>query len=140
LADWGAEDADGKILDGFKLGFASPDGKPFKNGMLHASYRKKWSSLEAIPTTAGITVNTATGTERRKKMLIEKYGHAVESMEGAAFFFACAMTKTPSLQIRAISNMTGKRNRKAWKVTEAVDALEGFVGLLMMELESKKNK
>jgi futalosine hydrolase len=108
--------------------------------MLHASYKKKWPCLSAIPSAQGITVNTATGTERRKKMLLENYGTSLESMEGAAFFFACAMTKTPSLQIRAISNMTGKRNRKSWKVNEAIDALEGFVGLLMMEMESKIKK
>ncbi|MFM2190962.1 MAG: hypothetical protein RL491_1348, partial [Bacteroidota bacterium] len=38
------------------------------------------------------------------------------------------------------SNMTGKRNRSAWKIKEAIDALEGFVGLLVMELESKSKK
>jgi futalosine hydrolase len=140
FADWGAEDADGKILDGFEIGFSSPNEKPFKNGRLHASYKKKLSCLGAIPSSPGITVNMATGTERRKKLLMEKHGPSVESMEGAAFFYACAMMKTPSLQIRSISNMTGKRNRKAWKMKEAIDALEGFLGLLVMELESKNKK
>ncbi|MGR6088824.1 MAG: futalosine hydrolase [Arcticibacter sp.] len=140
FAEWGAEDSDGKILDGFELGFASPNEKPFKNGKLHASYKKKLSCLGAIPTSSGITVNTATGTERRKRMFLDMYGSGIESMEGAAFFYSCAMTKTPSLQIRSISNMTGKRNRSAWKIKEAIDALEGFVGLLMMELESKSKK
>lgn len=140
FADWGAEDSDGKILDSFQLGFIKPNEKPFKKGMLHASFKKKLSCLAAIPSANGITVNTATGTERRKRVLLEKYGEGIESMEGAAFFYACAMTKTPSLQIRSVSNMTGKRNRKAWKIKEAIDALNGFVGLLMMELESKTKK
>lgn len=140
FADWGAEDSDGKILDGFELGFTSPNEKPFKNGKLHASYKKKLSCLGAIPTSSGITVNTATGTERRKRMLLDLYGTGTESMEGAAFFFACAMMKTPSLQLRSISNMTGRRNRKDWKMKEAIDALEAFLGLLVMELESKNNK
>ena len=140
FADWGAEDTDGSIMDGFELGFAKPNQRPFKNGKLHASYKKKLSCLGAIPRSQAITVNTATGTERRKRLLLERYGAGLESMEGAAFFYACAMMKTPSMQIRSISNMTGKRNRKSWKIKEALDALEGFVGLLMMELESKNKK
>jgi hypothetical protein len=36
--------------------------------------------------------------------------------------------------------MTGRRNRKDWKMKEAIDALEAFLGLLVMELESKNNK
>lgn len=140
FADWGAEDSDGKILDGFQLGLARPNEKPFKNGKLQASFKKKLLCLAAIPSSNGYTVNTTTGTERRKRMLIHRYGEGIESMEGAAFFYACAMTKTPSLQIRSISNMTGKRDRKSWKIKEAINALDGFVGLLIMELESKVKK
>jgi len=140
FADWGAENEKGAIIDGFGLGFLSPNKKPFKAGVLQATFKGKLSCLKAIPSVAGITVNTATGTEKRKRMLVDQYGEGIESMEGAAFLYGCAMEGIPALQIRSVSNKTGKRNRKAWKVREAIDALEGFVGLMIMELSSQKQK
>ena len=100
------------------------------------SFKKKLNCLSAIPAVSGVTLNLCTGTEKRKKLLINKYGIGMESMEGAAFFHACAMVKIPALQIRSVSNKTGKRERNKWKITEALDALQGFTGLLMMELET----
>ena len=44
-------------------------------------------------------------------------------MEGAAFMYACLMHGVPFAQIRAVSNVVERRNRAAWKVQEAIDAL-----------------
>ena len=44
-------------------------------------------------------------------------------MEGAAFMYVCLMHQVPFAQIRAVSNVVERRNRQAWKVREALDAL-----------------
>jgi futalosine hydrolase len=44
-------------------------------------------------------------------------------MEGAALHYVCLQMNRPFLQIRAISNYVTPRNRAAWKIGEAVMAL-----------------
>ncbi|RYY32368.1 MAG: futalosine hydrolase, partial [Sphingobacteriaceae bacterium] len=52
----------------------------------------------------------------------------LESMEGAAFFYACRQMDLPCVQIRAVSNYIEKRNRDAWKIGLAVKNLNTFAG------------
>jgi len=47
----------------------------------------------------------------------------VESMEGAAFFYACLQKGIEPLQLRAISNYVVPRNRESWRMQEAIVAL-----------------
>jgi len=49
-----------------------------------------------------------------------------ESMEGAAFFYACKQAGVPCLQIRAVSNYVEKRNRDAWQIGLAIKNLNSF--------------
>ena len=50
----------------------------------------------------------------------------IESMEGAAFFYACRKAGVPFIQIRAVSNYVEKRNRDAWQIGLAVKNLNTF--------------
>jgi len=50
----------------------------------------------------------------------------LESMEGAAFFYACTQAGVPCLQIRAVSNYVEKRNRDAWQIGLAIKNLNSF--------------
>jgi len=47
----------------------------------------------------------------------------VESMEGAAFMYACMVHQVPFAQVRAVSNMVERRNRGSWKMADAIRAL-----------------
>jgi len=49
-----------------------------------------------------------------------KFHPDIETMEGAAFFYVCAMERVPCLQLRAISNRVERRNRGAWKIDLAL--------------------
>lgn len=71
----------------------------------------------------GITVNTVHGNEASIKKAVKKFNPDIESMEGAAFFFACNYFKTPCIQMRAISNYVEKRNKKNWKLKLAIKNL-----------------
>jgi len=53
-------------------------------------------------------------------------------MEGAGFMYACLVSGSRFAQVRAVSNMVEKRNRGAWKLQEAVAALND-VGLRLIE-------
>jgi futalosine hydrolase len=53
-------------------------------------------------------------------------------MEGAAFMCACLISHVPFAQIRAVSNIVEKRNRKAWNVREAIGNL-GRCALAILE-------
>jgi 1,4-dihydroxy-6-naphthoate synthase len=48
----------------------------------------------------------------------------VETMEGAAFFQGCLIENVPFRALRAISNRVEPRNREAWKLKEAVEAVQ----------------
>jgi len=47
----------------------------------------------------------------------------VESMEGAAFFYACLLEGITCSQIRTISNKVEKRNKDNWNIPLAVKNL-----------------
>src|SRR5690606_9484090 len=68
----------------------------------------------------GITVNKVHGNEESIDTVMEMFTPKVESMEGAAFFYACEEAETPSLQVRTISNYVEKRNRNNWDIPLAV--------------------
>lgn len=67
-----------------------------------------------------VTVETVTGTATRVNELAHRHGPVAESMEGAAAAHACALDGVPFVQLRAMSNVVGPRDRSAWKLDEAV--------------------
>ena len=44
-------------------------------------------------------------------------------MEGAALHYVCRSMSVPFMQVRAISNYIGERDKSKWKMKEAVDNL-----------------
>jgi nucleoside phosphorylase len=76
-----------------------------------------------LPAVTGITVNTVHGNVRSIARVVERLAPDVESMEGAAFMYACLVSGVRFVQVRAVSNVVEKRNRGAWRIGEAVAAL-----------------
>ena len=68
-------------------------------------------------------MNKVHGKEESIKKLEQKFSSAVESMEGAAFFYACAQSKQDCMQFRAISNQVEVRNKANWKIDSAIQNL-----------------
>jgi len=78
-----------------------------------------------------LTVTTVTGTagtaaERARRVP----GAAAEGMEGFGVAVAAAEFGLPVMELRAISNPVGPRDRSAWKIQEALDVLEKACALL----------
>lgn len=122
FADLGVQEADGAFTDLHELGLIEAGQAPFEEDgrMLNRGA----SGFNFLPQAHGISVNRVHGYAPDIAAVRKKYPDAdVESMEGAAFFYACVLEEVPFLQIRAISNRVEPRDRASWKVEEALQAL-----------------
>ena len=122
LPELGAEDGD-RFVSLEELGLEDRLDAPFSCAELRNPAPPTNGVLERLPKAKGITVNTVHGHDRSIAAVVERLHPQVESMEGAAFMYACLMHGVPFAQIRAVSNVVERRNRGAWKVLEAIDAL-----------------
>jgi futalosine hydrolase len=72
-----------------------------------------------------LTVSTVTGTTKTAlERAAQVPGAAAEGMEGFGVATAAIDRGIPVLEIRAISNPVGPRDREAWHIKEALEALE----------------
>jgi len=95
-------------------------------------------SLE-IRKVSAVTVNTVHGNETNIEKLKSRINPQLESMEGAAFFYACQQASIPCIQIRAVSNYVEKRNRDAWQIGLAIKNLNTFAADLFTRKDSPLN-
>ncbi|MFJ7960989.1 futalosine hydrolase [Streptomyces sp. NPDC096319] len=78
-----------------------------------------------------LTVSTVTGTARRAAELVERHPTAAaEAMEGFGVAEAAVAHGVPVVEIRAVSNAVGPRDRAAWRIGEALGALRHTFELL----------
>jgi futalosine hydrolase len=82
-----------------------------------------------------ITVATVTGTERRAWTLTRRLDPAGEAMEGYAVGVAAAAFGVPVAEIRAVSNLVGRRDRSTWDVQAALGSLRAAAGALVSHPE-----
>ncbi|MFJ5273734.1 futalosine hydrolase [Streptomyces sp. NPDC088358] len=83
-----------------------------------------------------LTVSTATGTAERARALAHAHPDAgAEAMEGFGVAEAAAAHGTPVLEIRTVSNAVGPRDRSAWRIGEALAALQEAFSVLRTVLE-----
>jgi futalosine hydrolase len=127
FADLGAETADG--FD--SLGIAA------------SQYRVGPRVCSALAQRTGgvlgpiLTVATVTGTRTTADALLARHPEAVaEAMEGAGVAAAAALCGVPFAEVRAISNLVGPRDRAAWRIPEALEALgAAFAAITATDLE-----
>ncbi|ROQ33560.1 futalosine hydrolase [Streptomyces sp. PanSC19] len=78
-----------------------------------------------------LTVSTVTGTAPRAAELAGRHPEAAaEAMEGFGVAEAAAAHGVPVVEIRAVSNAVGPRDRAAWRIGEALGALRHTFELL----------
>jgi futalosine hydrolase len=131
IPELGAED-DEQFLSVHQLGLLGPDDPPFRGGRLVNPEPESNPVIAGLRAANGITVNTVHGNVLSIARVVERCTPDVETMEGAAFMYACLVSGVRFAQVRAVSNMVEKRNREAWRLKEAVDALND-VGLRLIE-------
>ncbi|GHF46801.1 Futalosine hydrolase [Streptomyces mashuensis] len=124
-ADLGAQALDGGFLSVTDLGFG------------HTVHRAPEGLVRAVAAATGaltgdvLTVATATGTAARAAELAGRHPRALaEAMEGFGVAEAAAAHGVPVLELRAVSNAVGPRDRAAWRIGDALAALtEAFRAL-----------
>lgn len=129
FGDLGVEEADGRFTDLEELGFSPV-------GLLSNPH----PPIPNLPISQGLTVNKVHGTATSIRQIQDKYPDVqVESMEGAAFFYACLAAGVPFAEIRSISNRVEPRNREAWNLPLAIKHLnEVLMGMLKQLAEMEE--
>ncbi|MEU6374542.1 futalosine hydrolase [Streptomyces sp. NPDC046909] len=129
-ADLGAETPDG-FLPVTELGFGTVTHRP-PEALVREAVAATGARAGAV-----LTVSTVTGTAARAAALRDRHPTALaEAMEGFGVAEAAALHGVPVLEVRAVSNPVGPRDRAAWRIADALTALtEGF-GKLAPVLES----
>ncbi|MQY38075.1 Futalosine hydrolase [Streptomyces sp. RB17] len=130
VADLGAQTADG-FLPVTELGFGT------------VTHRPPTPAVRAVAQATGartgtiLTVSTVTGTAARTAELRARHpGALAEGMEGFGVAEAATAHGVPVLELRAVSNPVGPRDRAAWRIGDALTALTEAFGKLAPVLES----
>jgi len=134
LADLGVwEDQTFRTL--FDLRLAEPDAPPFTNGHLVNPHRQllELSGLDLVPS---ITVNEITTDPIRINWYQQNTDAVVESMEGGGLHYVCLQEKIPFIQLRAISNDIGVRDKTKWDIRSAIANLNTRLIALLEKLNS----
>jgi len=138
IADLGVREK-GIFTDLFDSQLIKENEAPFKKRKLINQGVKLFNVLKT-DTAAAVTINEITTSPKRIKEIIEAHSPVLESMEGAALHYVGSLTKTPFIQIRAISNYVGERNKAKWKIKESIEQLEAYVITYLAALENSLNK
>lgn len=118
FADLGVEEADGSFTSVFAMGLIDGNQAPFSDGKL--SNPNPGNFLSPVQ---GLSINKVHGNAQSIKHLRSRYTADVETMESAAFFYACLLESQKFLSIRAISNHVEPRNRDHWNIPLAIKNL-----------------
>ena len=102
----------------FDLKLAAGNQHPFKNGwLINNSDLIQKTGLKKI---SAVTVNKITTGQSMIDSYLKKFKPQVESMEGAALHYVCLQEHLPFLQLRAVSNYIGERDKKKWLLKESI--------------------
>jgi futalosine hydrolase len=91
-----------------------------------------------LPVTTGpvLTVSTVTGTAAAALELAARVpGATAEAMEGYGVATAAHARSVPIMEIRAVSNTVGPRDRASWRIEEALHVLETASSVLREVLQ-----
>ncbi|MGN6617521.1 MAG: futalosine hydrolase [Ilyomonas sp.] len=137
IADMGVEE-NNVWKDIFDLHLQNSNESPFKNKSLPNSHLPKLNLLHLEEADA-ITINEITTDKKRIEQYIDKYHPVIESMEGAALHYAAAKFDIPFIQLRALSNYIGERDKTKWKLQEAISKLNDVLLNYLEQLKRIKS-
>jgi len=138
LADLGVwEEQRFKTL--FDLKLADPQVPPFSGGKLVNPYQRllALTSLDPVP---AITVNEITTDPSRLAWYQQNTAAVVESMEGGGLHYVCLQEQIPFIQLRAISNDIGVRDKTRWDIRGAIVNLNEQLIALLKKLDQTDMK
>ncbi|MGJ7031808.1 futalosine hydrolase [Niabella hirudinis] len=117
----------------FDLQLAQADAPPFTGGRLLNPHHGLMA-LSGLSRAMGVTVNEVTTDRDTILHFKNDLGAEIESMEGAALHYVALQESVPFLQVRAVSNYVGERDKTKWALKEAVFKLNETLGQLISVL------
>ena len=122
IAELGAEDGE-KFLSLIDMDLIEDEDFSLQNGEMINSIPLENEFTKTLKKVSAITVNTTHGEENSIENIKKLFNPQIETMEGAAFFYACLLEGIPCLQLRAVSNKVERRNKENWDIKLAVKNL-----------------
>lgn len=122
ISELGAEDGE-TFLSLIDMDLLEDEDFPLAHGEMINSISIESEVLSLLKSVKGITVNTTHGEENSIEKVKQLFNPQVESMEGAAFYYACLLEGITCAQIRSISNRVETRNKENWNIPLAVKNL-----------------
>jgi futalosine hydrolase len=122
VADLGAETAEGTFIPVDELGFGGAT-QVAASWLQHAT---EWAkSIPDANVAPILTLSTVTGSAASTQRLADRFPlAAAEAMEGFAVATAAKTAGIAFLEVRAISNAIGPRDRSTWQIASALGALQ----------------
>ena len=100
-----------------------------------------WDGVQALAAQLGlpcgpfVTLSAASGSAAQAAALVARFpGALMEGMEGAGVAQAAALHGVPCTELRGVSNFAGPRDRAAWRIGGALDAMTEALAALVREL------
>ncbi len=121
--------------DGYRdlggLGF--PLTTAFPNRIVFDNPWADWVAQQVVPAPRlpFATVQCCSGTNAASEMMASRAAAAVENMEGLAVAWTAGRFGVPYAALRAISNLTGDRDRQQWNLPAAQAVLARAVGAIL---------
>lgn len=115
-------DEGGRFCDVFDMGLIEKDVFPYQDKLLSNPYAAQLR-LGTIPSVRAVTGNEMSTQTKRIDFLRRVQKAEIETMEGAAWHYVCLLEKINFIQIRAISNFVGVRDKAQWFIQESLTEL-----------------
>jgi futalosine hydrolase len=105
--------------DLFDMKLDKPNDPPYEKKSLPNPWLNQFNLLK-LPAKKGVTVNTISTDKKQIQLLGGRYKAVLESMEGASLHYMGRDLTIPFIQIRAVSNYVGERDKSKWKIQESI--------------------
>ena len=122
ISELGAEDGE-SFLSLIDMDLIEDEDYMLNHGLMKNTIAIQSPIIDSLEKVSAITVNTTHGDDNSIQKIKEIFNPQVESMEGAAFFYACLLEGITCVQIRTISNKVERRNKNNWDIPLAVKNL-----------------
>lgn len=108
------------VMSWVEAGFNIFDKSIEQTSCLKSTFQTKVKSYRKVKAITSDTVHT---NQETIEALKSRFNPDIESMEGAAVFYVCFFMGVKSMQLRAVSNMVGVRDKREWKTELAINNL-----------------
>ncbi|HPW66223.1 MAG TPA: futalosine hydrolase [Salinivirgaceae bacterium] len=113
-------ETESNVISWLEAGFNVFDNSVEQTSCLKPTFQTNTKQYRKVK---AITSDTVHANKKTIDALKSRFNPDIESMEGAAVFYVCFSMGIKSMQLRAVSNMVGVRDKREWKTELAINNL-----------------